>query len=398
LCLVSGNTNDETVFKKANSIKRRRNRQNAARQTFTSLPNKHLNVIHNDVEEKKDSERERAKEERATKKQEQPEGEDEGNPIERSVSNGKSATAEFMSLRIPDTVVFSVQPNHGGRRYYFQCETPVVCAEWVRVLTLHTKLHNPSILKRRFDPANVKLSKKMARSSSTRSSVDRKGSDIAQSSQEKEPRRVRFSSKNQYFKSGKNVRTEKKGDWLRTGYLAKVGMQIRTWRVRFFALRRHMLTYFKISGETRQQRGVIWLKGAEVIKVDSVSIPRRKDVEESTEEDVIPTLAKMKHSRNPTQHLVATHRSSDEGAPPETPPRYKLHSRNVSSDSLEPNVRKEKTRYVYEFAIKTRQQPKAKYGDDVHVSKLKPGRVYHMRAASRRDRREWIKAIKAAAS
>jgi len=39
----------------------------------------------------------------------------------------------------------------------------------------------------------------------------------------------------------------------------------------------------------------------------------------------------------------------------------------------------------------------AKYGDDVHVSKLKPGRVYHMRAASRRDRREWIKAIQAAA-
>jgi len=41
--------------------------------------------------------------------------------------------------------------------------------------------------------------------------------------------------------------------------------------------------------------------------------------------------------------------------------------------------------------------PTAKHGDDVHYSCLKPGRTYTMRAASRRDRREWIKAIQAAA-
>uniref|UniRef100_A0A7S3YV31 FYVE-type domain-containing protein n=1 Tax=Lotharella globosa TaxID=91324 RepID=A0A7S3YV31_9EUKA len=348
--------------RKANSIKRRRNRQNAARQTFTTLPNKHLNVIHRDVEEKQDAKKEKAREERAAKKKEQLEAEDEGNPMERS-QNGKST--ELASLRIPDTVVFSIQPSAGGRRYYFQCESPISCAEWVRVLTLHTKPHNKSVLKRPFDPANSKLTKSK-RTSSNRSTVDRKGSDTPQSS--REPKRVRFSAKNQYYKSGKNTtREERKGDWLRTGYLAKVGMQIRTWRVRFFALRRHMLTYFKISGKTRQQRGVIWLKGAEVIKAGSVPVGTKYKEKERDEsyiesEDTTPTA--KKHSRNPTQHLIATHRdrgSSDEASSPGTAPtRYRLHSRNVSSDSLEPNVRKEKTRYVHEFVIKTRQQPKCK--------------------------------------
>uniref|UniRef100_A0A7S2XD09 PH domain-containing protein n=1 Tax=Lotharella oceanica TaxID=641309 RepID=A0A7S2XD09_9EUKA len=309
-------------------------------------------------------------EERAKKKA-QLEAEDEGNPIERSQSHGKSSTTELVSLRIPDTVVFSIQPHGGGRRYYFQCESPSSCAEWVRVLTLHTRPHNPSILKRPFDPANSRLSlTKDKRSNSARSTfartstLDRKSS--GNSSQE--PKRVRFSSKNQYYKSGKNnTREERKGDWLRTGYLAKVGMQIRTWRVRFFALRRHMLTYFKISGKTRQQRGVIWLKGAEVIKTNSVPVgPKHKDREpedyvESEENTPTAKSDPKKHSRNPTQHLIATHRDrgdSEDGQSSNSATRYRLHSRNVSSDSLEPNVRKEKTRYVHEFVIKTRQQPK----------------------------------------
>lgn len=116
----------------------------------------------------------------------------------------------------------------------------------------------------------------------------------------------------------------------------------------------------------------------------------------------------MRSGDSPGAKLNPTHLDNKFG-------RESLHSRQISSDSLEPNVRKEKTRYVHEFMIKTRQQPKcmrqlyfslvkyllysltAKRGDDVHVSKLRPGRVYYMRAASKRDRNWWIKAIQEAA-
>jgi len=174
-----------------------------------------------------------------------------------------------------------------------------------------------------------------------------------------------------------------------------------------------MLTYFRISGDTKQQRGTIWLRGAEVCKVDNAPVGRR-NTREDMDDDTTPTLTPTSennnsrltsfHSRNPTKHIVANFRNSqDFGAAPNGDSklprrRSSIHARQISADSLEPNVRKEKTRYVYEFLIKTRQQPKAKNGNEVHISALKKGRKYHVRASSRRDRREWIKAIKFAAS
>lgn len=396
--------------RKANSIKRRKNR--AYRQTYTKISTKQLDVVFAD-KTKQDEEKKSKIQANAD------EGEDDGPPIEQisSVQDEQGLQKGGIPENTPrskwDTVIFSVHPQGLTRRYKFQAESPEICKEWVRVLLLHSKKHAKSILKKQPGEQEIEPGR------TTRSGL---GSFIGKKSQAEiklEPnirdKHLRFASKNHYYDGGgKGIRSKATKDgFVRTGYLAKVGMQIRTWHVRFFALRGNMLTYFRISGDTKQQRGTIWLRGAEVCKVDNAPVGWR-GAKEDTDDDATPTLTPTSennnsrlsgfHSRNPTKHIVANFRNSqDFGASPNGDAknarrRSSIHARQISADSLEPNVRKEKTRYVYEFLIKTRQQPKAKHGNEVHISKLKKGRKYHVRASSRRDRREWIKAIKFAAS
>eukprot|EP00472_Partenskyella_glossopodia_P011128 CAMPEP_0197515644 /NCGR_PEP_ID=MMETSP1318-20131121/708_1 /TAXON_ID=552666 /ORGANISM="Partenskyella glossopodia, Strain RCC365" /LENGTH=933 /DNA_ID=CAMNT_0043064069 /DNA_START=341 /DNA_END=3139 /DNA_ORIENTATION=- len=398
--------------KKANSIKRRKNRAQM-RQTYTKIPAKSLKEI-------ADSK----KEETTPKYVPHPPA---GPPPEfatqqrelhsrRSSGGSDAIVVDPEVVRGPeyDTVVFSIQPQGMSRRYFFQAESTDVCQEWVRVLKIHTLAMNRSILKRKNSDQDDATQGSEKNDKTNTSAKEQQNNSLAKMDGLRakskgdlpvspKQRKVRFSSKNEYYKSGNKIDPEKK-NWVRTGYLAKVGMQIRTWKVRFFALRGDMLTYFKISGKLRQQRGTVWLKGAEVVKAGSIPVSKKHRFEpEILEDDVTPNSAESRasmqskkkgsisyHSRNPTKHVVAMSSLSTLTNPP--PKRSSsLHIRNVSSDSLEPNVRKEKTRYVHEFVIKTRQQPKfkSKHGDDVHYSCLKPGRTYTMRAASRRDRREW---------
>eukprot|EP00467_Chlorarachnion_reptans_P011622 CAMPEP_0114507134 /NCGR_PEP_ID=MMETSP0109-20121206/11841_1 /TAXON_ID=29199 /ORGANISM="Chlorarachnion reptans, Strain CCCM449" /LENGTH=769 /DNA_ID=CAMNT_0001685853 /DNA_START=537 /DNA_END=2845 /DNA_ORIENTATION=- len=382
---------DKSLYeeRKANSLRRRKNRQ--SRQTFTT--NIRVKLKKKESKKKEEENNKDADDEETEKKP--PEFDDENNPEE-----SKSASNEW------DTVVFSIKPADLTRRYYFQVESPNVCQEWVRILQIHSRQVCKSILRKPGKDSKEEMKQK-------------KKTPIEESSTEenKPPRTVRFSRKIDYHDSdskGPGADLKNKDGWIRTGYLAKVGMRFTTWKVRYFALRRHMLTYFKISGSSRQQRGTIWLRGAEVSKRASVKMGFHRANESELKSDSLdspgPEVHALSsavkgsfHSRNPTKHILAGMRITDEPSKPSPNHldnkfgRESIHSRQISSDSLEPNVRKEKTRYVHEFMIKTRQQPKSKYGDDVHVSKLKPGRVYYVRAASKRDRNWWMKAIQEAA-
>ncbi len=365
--------------KRANSIKRRKNR--GGRRTQTRLEMEQ--ILEGVVDSK------------SAPKDTKSSGGNDGNGGSGDDSEGPpvqdaaSASREGQTADV-DTVQFCVQPHKRLRKYYFKAETPAICREWIRAIKLHTRKSNPRRALKHFDPTPPGQARPTA----------------APSSPGRKQLRVRFAAKNEYYETLREPdRNELKANGsMRTGYLAKCGKNIRSWKIRLFCLTKGRLTYFRIKGKS-EIKGFIQLRGAEVIKGKSLMVKKRgwvsgltatrqlqesqSDAKQDTSLSVVqgsaPDRSKPhKHKRSSTKHVLGT-RKELQGS---------TRERRVSTDMLPPNVRMEKVRYVHEFVIKTKELPRDSMAKDVHVSKLKKGRTFYLRAATPRDRNEWIKAIR----